>query len=55
MDAVMRNLEIIGEAVNRLPEEFKDGYFVKPTIIVGVPPSKCRLQQEEIFGRRPES
>ena len=26
MDAVMRNLEIIGEAVNRLPEEFKDTY-----------------------------
>lgn len=24
IDAVIRNFEIIGEAVNRLPEEFKD-------------------------------
>ena len=26
IDAVIRNFEIIGEAANRLPEEFKDAY-----------------------------
>lgn len=26
IDAVIRNFEIIGEAANRLPEEFKDGH-----------------------------
>lgn len=26
MDAVIRNFEIIGEAANRLPEDFKDKY-----------------------------
>ena len=26
VDAVIRNFEIIGEAANRLPEEFKDNY-----------------------------
>src|SRR5439155_16535843 len=26
VDAVVRNFEIIGEAVNRLPEDFKDKY-----------------------------
>ncbi len=26
LDAVIRNFEIIGEAANRLPEEFKDKY-----------------------------
>jgi len=26
IDAVVRNFEIIGEAANRLPEEFKDSY-----------------------------
>ena len=26
IDAVIRNFEIIGEAVNRLPEEFKNSY-----------------------------
>lgn len=26
VDAVIRNFEIIGEAANRLPEEFKDGF-----------------------------
>ena len=26
VDAVIRNFEIIGEAANRLPEEFKDSY-----------------------------
>jgi len=26
VDAVIRNFEIIGEAANRLPEEFKDAY-----------------------------
>jgi uncharacterized protein with HEPN domain len=26
IDAVIRNFEIIGEAANRLPEEFKHGY-----------------------------
>lgn len=26
MDAVVRNFEIIGEAANRLPEDFKDKY-----------------------------
>jgi uncharacterized protein with HEPN domain len=26
IDAVVRNFEIIGEAANRLPEEFKDKY-----------------------------
>lgn len=26
IDAVIRNFEIIGEAANRLPEEFKDDY-----------------------------
>jgi uncharacterized protein with HEPN domain len=26
VDAVVRNLEIIGEAANRLPDEFKDGH-----------------------------
>ena len=26
VDAVVRNFEIIGEAANRLPEEFKDGH-----------------------------
>ena len=26
IDAVIRNFEIIGEAANRLPEEFKDKY-----------------------------
>jgi len=26
VDAVIRNFEIIGEAANRLPEEFKDRY-----------------------------
>lgn len=29
LDAVIRNFEIVGEAANRLPEEFKDKY---PTI-----------------------
>ena len=28
VDAVIRNFEIIGEAANRLPEEFKDKYLV---------------------------
>lgn len=27
IDAVVRNLEIIGEAANRLPDEFKEKYF----------------------------
>ena len=26
IDAVIRNFEVIGEAANRLPEEFKDKY-----------------------------
>lgn len=26
VDAVIRNFEIIGEAANRLPEDFKDGF-----------------------------
>lgn len=26
VDAVIRNFEIIGEAANRLPEDFKDNY-----------------------------
>ena len=27
VDAVIRNFEIIGEAANRLPEDFKDSHF----------------------------
>jgi len=27
IDAVVRNLEIIGEAANRLPDDFKEKYF----------------------------
>eukprot|EP01102_Stenamoeba_stenopodia_P023021 TRINITY_DN9793_c0_g4_i2.p1 TRINITY_DN9793_c0_g4~~TRINITY_DN9793_c0_g4_i2.p1 ORF type:complete len:302 (-),score=53.62 TRINITY_DN9793_c0_g4_i2:102-1007(-) len=38
------------DPVDNLPEEFKGGYFVRPTIITGVHPSNCRTQQEEIFG-----
>jgi len=30
-------------------EELKDGYYLNPTIITGLP-STCRTQQEEIFG-----
>lgn len=26
VDAVIRNFEIVGEAANRLPEDFKDGF-----------------------------
>ncbi|CAG8452275.1 7059_t:CDS:10 [Paraglomus brasilianum] len=32
-----------------LEGELKDGYFVEPTVITGLPPS-CRVAQEEIFG-----
>jgi len=32
-----------------LSEELKDGYYLNPTIITGLP-SNCRTQQEEIFG-----
>ena len=29
---------------------FTHGYYLRPTIITGVPPLACRVQQEEIFG-----
>jgi aminomuconate-semialdehyde/2-hydroxymuconate-6-semialdehyde dehydrogenase len=32
-----------------LPEDCKNGYFVEPTVIVGLEPT-CRVNQEEIFG-----
>lgn len=32
-----------------LPQEFKDGYFLRPTVIAGLH-SKCEAMQEEIFG-----
>ncbi|KAI8910407.1 aldehyde dehydrogenase domain-containing protein [Gorgonomyces haynaldii] len=34
----------------RLGGDLKDGYFVAPTIIVGLPATECRVQKEEIFG-----
>ncbi len=38
-----------GKAVSDLPERCKNGYFIEPTVIEGLP-HHCRTQQEEIFG-----
>jgi aminomuconate-semialdehyde/2-hydroxymuconate-6-semialdehyde dehydrogenase len=32
-----------------LPERCRDGYFLAPTVVAGLPP-RCRVNQEEIFG-----
>lgn len=38
-----------GEAPRDLPDRCKDGYFLTPTVVVGLDPSS-RVNQEEIFG-----
>ncbi|MFN8287377.1 MAG: aldehyde dehydrogenase [Chitinophagales bacterium] len=38
-----------GKAASNLPERCKNGYFIEPTVIEGLP-HHCRTQQEEIFG-----
>jgi aminomuconate-semialdehyde/2-hydroxymuconate-6-semialdehyde dehydrogenase len=38
-----------GEKANHLQDEYKNGYYIQPTIIEG-PSSTCRTNQEEIFG-----
>lgn len=38
-----------GKVVGGLPERCKNGYFIEPTVIEGLP-NHCRTQQEEIFG-----
>ncbi len=38
-----------GKEVGDLPERCKNGYFIEPTVIEGLP-HLCRTQQEEIFG-----
>jgi aminomuconate-semialdehyde/2-hydroxymuconate-6-semialdehyde dehydrogenase len=38
-----------GAPPEELPERCRNGYFVSPTVITGVPPSG-RVMQEEIFG-----
>lgn len=40
---------VCGGDVPHISEELKDGYYLNPTIITGLP-SNCRTQQEEIFG-----
>ncbi len=35
--------------VQGLPENLKNGYFMRPTVITGLAPD-CRVQQDEIFG-----
>lgn len=43
------NIIFGGDRPSDLPERCKDGYFIAPTIITGLPPDS-RVQQEEIFG-----
>ncbi|MCH7591547.1 MAG: aldehyde dehydrogenase [Planctomycetes bacterium] len=38
-----------GGVPESLPDRCKNGYFVEPTVITGLPPD-CRVNQEEIFG-----
>jgi len=38
-----------GGRADNLGEEFKDGFFIKPTLIGGLAPTN-RCSQEEIFG-----
>ncbi|KAF8923081.1 betaine-aldehyde dehydrogenase [Dissophora ornata] len=42
-------IECGGQKPASLADEFKDGYFLEPTIISGLTPS-CRTMREEIFG-----
>ncbi|KAF9362353.1 Aldehyde dehydrogenase 8 member A1 [Mortierella sp. NVP85] len=42
-------IECGGQKPTTLDDEFKDGYFLEPTIISGLTPS-CRTMREEIFG-----
>eukprot|EP01095_Lingulamoeba_sp_RSL-Kostka_P005291 TRINITY_DN16622_c0_g1_i1.p1 TRINITY_DN16622_c0_g1~~TRINITY_DN16622_c0_g1_i1.p1 ORF type:complete len:504 (-),score=221.28 TRINITY_DN16622_c0_g1_i1:23-1534(-) len=39
-----------GQRKEDLEGDFKNGYFVNPTIIIGLHPISSRVQQEEIFG-----
>jgi uncharacterized protein with HEPN domain len=44
IDSVVRNLEIIGEAANRLPEDFRTQYpEIKWPQIIGLKPDRSRL------------
>lgn len=38
-----------GERPNDLPDRVSDGYFIRPTVIAGLP-ADCAINQEEIFG-----
>lgn len=42
-------IECGGGAPASLPDRCRDGYFVEPTVITGLP-MECRVNQEEIFG-----
>ncbi|KAF9584534.1 Aldehyde dehydrogenase 8 member A1 [Lunasporangiospora selenospora] len=42
-------IECGGQKPSSLQDEFKDGYFLEPTIISGLTP-QCRVMREEIFG-----
>ncbi len=38
-----------GAAAENLPQRCRDGYFIQPTVVTGLP-ADCRVNQEEIFG-----